>query len=300
MVARVVADLVREHDVDLAVGEAAVEQRVPQHHAPGRADPERECVRLAGLLAHRLHAERDPVQSLGALEPLVACDQPGVVRPLETRVDVRADEDDHRRDRRQHGGAGDPPPRPEPPREAHHDEQGHADGDERHAERHPVAEDRLEVAHRRDVVPTAPPELDHGERELREPDDRQAQHPEEHPRAERARRRLLREPAAVPCVEGERAQRDERSEHPEDEAEAFVPLCAVDEVAAEHRVDVDVGEGQTVGHHAGGQDPGEGDPARDQGDADRELERPHTTSAGSSHSAGSASGGGVSAGEESG
>ena len=68
VVARVVRELVRDHDPHLAVAERRLEQRVPQDHAPRRPEADRERVRLVGELVHVLDPHRDVGDALLACE----------------------------------------------------------------------------------------------------------------------------------------------------------------------------------------------------------------------------------------
>ena len=92
-------------------------------------------------------------------------------------------------DREEHGRPGNPPHLPEPPRQEHDDEESEADRDELGAELEPVLERPLEVAGLRQVVAPGPPDVEQRERQLDEPDDAEPEHPEQHPRPDRARRR---------------------------------------------------------------------------------------------------------------
>ena len=56
---RVVRELVREHDLLLVLGERVEQHRVPEDDAARRPDPERVRVRLVGVVAHLLDADRD-------------------------------------------------------------------------------------------------------------------------------------------------------------------------------------------------------------------------------------------------
>ncbi len=145
----------------------------------------------------------------------------------------------------------------------------------------------------------APPQRDDRERKLCQPDDRQPEHSEQHPRAQRAGRGLLREPHAVARVQRERREAHDEPEHPQDQQEALEPLRPGDELRAEHPVDVDVRQRQAVGHHRPPEQPGDAEPPGDECEADGEAERLH---AGTTDSVSSGAGGwgARSAGEESG
>src|ERR671936_148185 len=57
--ARVVAELVGKHDPHLAGAEAALQERVPEHHPAARAETHRLGIRQIGELVHVLHVDRD-------------------------------------------------------------------------------------------------------------------------------------------------------------------------------------------------------------------------------------------------
>ena len=100
------------------------------------------------------------------------------------------------------------------------------------------------------------------ERKVHEPRDAEAEHPEEHPRADRPRRGLPRESGAAARVEPERDEQRDLREHPVDVEEAVVALRPLDEVGAEDRVDVDPAERQVVRDGGGVEEEcGEREPA---------------------------------------
>ncbi len=288
-------ELVCEHDVDLPGAEPAVEQRVPEHDPARRPEPERERVRLARRVAHPFHPQGDPRDSLCARQAVVPGDETGVARAVEARVRVRRDEQHERHDSGEDRSARDPPPEAESPSKTHHDEQRDRQRDERDPELRPAAEHCVEVAGMRDVVTALPPERDDGEGELDEPDDREAEHAEQHPRADRARRRLARVAAADPRPDGERAQHGEGLERPDQEQQPLVALGTRHERAAEDRVDVDVRERERVGDGGTREEPGEREPRRDERRPDRDARRSHGAAASSSSGRGRSS-----AGDESG
>ena len=272
VVARVVRELVGEDDVHLAVGEAAVQQGVPQHDPRGRAHAEGVGVRLTRVAADLLDAQGDPLDALRALEARVRPVQAGIVGRLEPRREVGADEDEDGGDQCEHARARDPPPRAEPARERHHDEERDAHRDEGPAEGEPSAEDVLEVADLRDAVTAVPPEGRDRERKLGEPHDRQPDHAEEHPRADRPGGGLAHVAHAALRVDGERRQQHDLGERPVHVQEALVPLRSVDERLAEHGVDVDPREGEIVGNDAPREEPRRRQPERADSAVDRETE----------------------------
>ncbi len=296
-------ELVRQDDVDLAVREAAVEQRVPEDDARRRPHAERVGVRLARVAAHLLDPQRDAVDALRLLEALVRALQPRVLHRLEALGQIRADEDQHRRDHGEDAGSGDPPPRAEPAGERHDDEERDADRDERPAQRQPPAEDGLEVADPRDVVSAVPPQGRDRERQLRQPHDREPDHPEEHPGADRPGRRLADEPRAPLRVHPERRQSDDLRERPVDVEEALVALRLGHELAAEGRLHVHAGERQVVRDDAARQEPGRDDPACGEERVDarpRGGRAPHPTTSAGRAGSGAGSGRPRRTGEESG
>src|SRR5215213_9696605 len=111
----------------------------------------------------------------------------------------RVREERHERDERR--CAGDPPTAAEDLGEAHHDQQREADEPELSREPEPVAEEPLGVADLRSVVSPRPPELEEAERDLREPEDPEPEHSEQHPGSDLAGGRLARETMPAPCVQ---------------------------------------------------------------------------------------------------
>ena len=193
---------------------------------------------------------------------------------------------------------GDPPPAADRSGEGHHDQQRDADRDEGRPEPEPAAEQPLEVADLGDVVPALPPDRRDRERQLREPDDRQAQHPEKHPRADRPRGRFLRVPGAPARIDRQRHEHDDLGGDPVGEQEPLVALRPLDQLAAEHRVDVDPWQHEVVGDDGVQQEPGGERRARGDGGRDEDV-------GGAGHVATSGSAGGSAAcapgaGEESG
>src|SRR5918912_1097010 len=75
----------------------------------------------------------------------------------------------------------------------------------------------------RDVMAALPPKTGQAERQLGEPNEREGEHPEQHPRTDTPRRRLTRETRAAPRVDGEdREQHDLR----QDPVDLFEPPVA--------------------------------------------------------------------------
>ena len=119
---------------------------------------------------------------------------------------------------------GEPPAAREPSRERHHDDEREADEQELGAELEPVREERLDVAAVGLVVAAVPPDLREAERHLRDPDEGEPDHPEQHPRADPAGRRLLGEADAVLGVEHEHAEQDELRDDELDPEEELVAV----------------------------------------------------------------------------
>ena len=99
-----------------------------------------------------------------------------------------------------------------------------------------------------------PPVRGEPEREVDEPHDAEAEHPEQHPRADRAGRRLLRECDPAARVERERDEERDLGEEPVDVEEAFVPLGPGDDSGAEDPTDVDAAENEIVRYGRGVED----------------------------------------------
>ena len=140
---------------------------------------------------------------------------------------------------------------PSSPREAHHDEQGDADGEELRAEDRPVLEQPVEVAELALLVATRPPVRHEPERQVDEPDDAEPEHAEEHPRADRPRRGLADEGNAASRVQPEREQERDLREHPEHVEHTLVALRLCDEAGSEDGVDVDRRAREVVRHRGG-------------------------------------------------
>ena len=211
VVARLVAELVREHEPHLGVREAAVEQRVPEEDLPRRAEAGRERVggaRVPVDVLDRPGCCRRPSFFASTRKSAASC---GSRSGCEASDEVRRDEREQREQPDEEGGAGDPPVLADQPRQAHHDQHRDAEEDELDAEPDPAAEDHLAVAHVRDVVPAVPPQRRDLEREPDEPDEREAEHREQHPRADRPGRRVAQEALAPARVEQEDDERHRAS-----------------------------------------------------------------------------------------
>ena len=206
-------DLVREHECELPRPEAAVEQRVPEHDATARPDSHRLGIRKRRRVVHRLHVHRHSDDALRALEPGRDRSQPRIAESA--RADeVRADEREQQREPDERRGRGDPPASRRETREADDDRQRHAEEQGRAREREPAAEDVRGVADAREVVPPFPPQRQKAERKLQQPHEREAQHPEQHSRADRPGGRLAGPAGAVPRVDGEPQQLHDRPAPP--------------------------------------------------------------------------------------
>ena len=116
------------------------------------------------------------------------------------------------------------------------------------SEDRPVVEQPVDVAQLALLVSPGPPVRGEAEGQVDEPDDPEPQHPEEHSRADRARRRLAREPRAAPRVQPERQQERDLGENPERVEDTLVPLRLRDEVRAEDRAGIEGGEREIVGN----------------------------------------------------
>ena len=212
-------ELVRDHDAQLPVGEPPVQQRVPEHDAPARAEARRLGVRQRRHVVDGLDDDRRVLHVLDALERARLRLQLRVVQAVgveQVRSHERRQRDEPDEDR----SGGQPPPPADEAAEPHHDQEREAEEHELAAEREPVAEGVRDVADVRQVMPALPPEAQESERQLRDPDEREADHPEQHPGADRPGRRLAREPRAAPRVEAEDDELGELGERPVDRREA--------------------------------------------------------------------------------
>ena len=203
MVLRVMAELVRGDGEHLLVLEAPVEQRVPEKHLARGPDPGR--VRISGrrIAVDVLHAHLDVLGALDLREPADVGGQPRVLDLLRAGRQERRDEDEERRQGDEGKAARDPPPVSDEPREPHHDEHREREEEELRAEREPAAEQELDVADLRDVVAAVPPVAGDEERHVHEPDEAEAEHREQHPRADRPRCGLAHEAHSLHGVDAE-------------------------------------------------------------------------------------------------
>ena len=138
--------------------------------------------------------------------------------PLQLRVgkamraeQIWVDERKQEREPDEHGCSSDPPPAAKLAREPHDDREREAEEDELAAEREPIAEHERRVADVREPVVALPPEIDDRERQLGRPDECEAEHPEQHPRADGPGRRLACPADAPARVRGERCDLREHS-----------------------------------------------------------------------------------------
>jgi hypothetical protein len=251
VLARVVAELVRDHDLLLAQRKRLGEQRVPEHHAPRGPDPEREGVGLVGVRAHFLDPQRYAWKPLLALKAPRGQDECLLAERLRAVVEVGRDEGEEGGDGNEGTGSRQPPVVAEPAREGHDDEQRQADREELGGKHRPVLEQPGEVVEIADVVTPVPPVRHEPEREPDEPDDGEAEHAEEHPGADRARGRLAGESGSAPGVQPQHGDEGDLRERPDDEEKALVAMRVRDELGSEHLVDVDTAEGEVVGNSAG-------------------------------------------------
>ena len=213
-----VAELVREDDVHLAVAEAAVEQRVPEDDPRRRAEPEGVGVGLARVAAHLLDAQRDVVDPLRAVVAVVRCARSSaIVRPLEpvTRygpektstaaisAKTPAPGIHHQEPSRRASAittrsamqtATNVPPSPSQPPKI--------------ASRYPTSETPWRRSHQSAASANGSC-VSH--------DDREPEHPEEHPGPDRPGRRLARVADAVAGVHRERREEHDLREEPVDE-----------------------------------------------------------------------------------
>ena len=110
-----------------------------------------------------------------------------------------------------------------------------------------------------------PEEVGDLERQLDEPDDREAEHAEEHPRADPARRGLAHEALSSERVEDERAHRRQLREEEAQAQEALEAARPGERVRGEEAVRVDARQVQVARHvgavpeevRRGGPDAGE-------------------------------------------
>ena len=218
-------------------------QRTTRREGP---DPEGVGVRLVGVLAHLLDPERNVSEAELGLVHAGGLEERLVAERLRREVEVGSDEREDRSDRDEDGCPRQPPPLSETAREPHHDEERDADREELGCQRGPVLEDPVEVAEVALPPPPLPPVGGDGERQVDEPGDAQAEHPKEHPGADRSRRRLAHEFRTAARVEPQRREKRDLREHPVDGEEPVVALRPFDEVRPEDLVHVDRAQAQVV------------------------------------------------------
>src|SRR5581483_351880 len=160
----------------------------------------------------------------------------------------RRDEREERRQADEDRRAGNPPRARKPLREADDDEDCKRQEEELRGEREPAPEHDRDVALVRLVVAPLPPEREDRERDRDQPDEREAEHREQHPRTDRAGSRLAREPRAAPGVQGEDNQRRNGLPEPEPVAELLVVLRAAQEGRREEALLRQSAQVQAVGN----------------------------------------------------
>ena len=243
---RVVRELVREDDLLLVLRERREEHRVPEDDPPRRPDPEGVGVRLVGVLADLLDPKRNVPEAELRLVRARRLEERLVAERLRREVEVGSDEREDRSDGDEDRCPRQPPTVTEAARESHDDEERDADREELGGQRRPVLEDPVEVAQVALAPASLPPVGGDRERKVHEPGDAKTEHPEEHPRADRPRRRLPHESRAAAGVDPQRREQRDLREHPVDGEEPVVALRPLDEVGPEDRVDVDRAQAQVV------------------------------------------------------
>ncbi len=193
-------------------------------------------------------------------------------RPRRPEVEIRERKREQCRDADEDPGARYPPPFAEPAREPHDDQEREAEGDEPRGEHGPVLDEPVDVAEIGLPVPAVPPVARRTERDPHEPGDRDPEHPEQHPGADRPCGRLAEERDPSSRVDGEHGQERDLREHPEHVVETLEARCARDERRAENRIDVDRGERQVVGDVGWVQEDRAGDEDRADDDRDGDLQ----------------------------
>ena len=191
-------------------GVNSLDDRVPEDDAAARPEPGRLGVRQRRHVVHVLDDDRDVADVLDSLEPRRRRAQLRVVQPMR-REEIRIDEREEQREadeasapRQPTRARGSLRARPMTIASARQRKTNCA------AEREPVAEDVADVADVRQMVPALPPEVGDAERQLHRPDEREAEHAEQHSRAEPARP-PTRARTARPCARTPRARRAPRA-----------------------------------------------------------------------------------------
>ena len=227
MASRDVPELVGEDDADLVAGEAAVEERVPDHDSGGRPEPNRERIRLRREVAHLLHVHRRSGDALAPLQRLDVLAQLRALRRVDgEREQVRRDEQRKRREPEEDRGHRQPPVAWEAPREEHHDRDLEHHEDDLPAELRPGLEQPVDPGPARQVVPLLPPARGQGEREVHRPDDDERDHPDDHSGADRPQPRVPGQAGSAADEDEERDDRRDESEDAVDAQKALVVLCA--------------------------------------------------------------------------
>ena len=214
------------------------------------------------------------------------------------RGQVRVDELEEERQADEDRGGGEPPAAWEGSRQRHHHDQCEADEQELSAELEPVREERLEIAAVGLVVAPVPPDLRQAERHLRDPDEREPDHPEQHPRADPAGRRLLRVVDPVLGVHHEDAEQDELRDHELDAEEELVAVGSLERFLRDAGQRA-VAEDEIVGDDALPERPGCDPPQageHEQDDRPRRRAPVRQTASGSSSDAGGSGSGSAGSG----
>ena len=260
-----VTELVRQHDPNLAVVEAAVEQGVPEEDTATRAEPRRlrvGDVRQVALTLddhlHRLNAlslgiERGIPFEIGRRRLLIGHE----VGEEEREQEPQADEDRRRRQ---------PPALGQNRRERHRDQEPKADEEELGSEHDPGLEKPVQVAGLPEPVATLPPEVRELERQLGEPRECEAQHAEQHPGADAAGCRLSREPCPPPGVERKHSEEGDLREQEVPALEGPEVLGLVDHLRAQTARRIDVREDEVIRHRRLPEQPGGDEPPDDERD----------------------------------
>jgi hypothetical protein len=226
------AELVCEHEAVHPGRERRFDDPLPEEDAPARPETRREGVRLAEPAQHP-YRDMDVLDSL-ELRDIRSAERTAAKQPRGDEGEEGSEPDEDRR-REQ------PPPLADPPctGKAHHDRERSAEQQELRPEREPVADRGIHIGTGEPVV-VLPPDAQHRERQLRDPDEREADHPEQHPGADRSGRRLSHPPHAVAGEEAEHRQLRDRLREPEETFPAAVVLRAVEHGQREERAFVEV------------------------------------------------------------
>src|SRR2546425_9714384 len=78
-------ELVCDHDRDLPIGKATVDERVPENDAAARTEPGRLCIRQRGDVVHRLDFDRRVRHVLDPLQPGRCSLQRGLLQTVSAR-----------------------------------------------------------------------------------------------------------------------------------------------------------------------------------------------------------------------